>query len=73
MNIKLFHGSTRQAMFKANELAESIRKKKRTIALRNQDGTVSNELLEFNETQVDPIDDGVAGITLIFEATFNFT
>lgn len=72
MNMKVFHTSTKLAMLKANEIAEQIRKRKRTIPLRNQDGSLTGQVLEFSRVQVDPNDDGIAQILLQWEVVNQF-
>lgn len=66
MNVIVFESSTSRAMTQATTLADTIRRRKRTIPLRNPDGSITSQMIEFSDTEVSKLEEGVAQIALEF-------
>lgn len=72
MNVKIFHQTTRQAILKAEEIAQSIREQKYTIPILNEDGTETNQEIFFDRVETFEVDDNVAQIGLTWIHKYDF-
>lgn len=72
LNIKVFHSTTNQAVSKANELANTVRRQKNRIAINDIDGNDTGLTIQAESISVTPIADKVAQIGLVFYQDENY-
>lgn len=72
MNVRIHHTSTREAVLKAEELANKVRQKKFTIPIRNQDGSLTTDLMYFRTVDANRVDDDIAQVSLVWDVQNQF-
>jgi hypothetical protein len=72
IRVKLFEDTSEQALFKAEEIAQSIRVNRFSIPVINEDGSESAERLTFERIDTSLVDDEVSQVTLTFEIQHYF-
>jgi hypothetical protein len=72
LSVKVFNKSSAEALFRAEQIANSLRKNKRSIPLLNEDGSFTGNTILLEKVECDIVDDKVAAIHLQWNSYYPY-
>lgn len=72
LNIKVFHHDTKQAYYKAEELADAITSNREAIPMVEVGGAVTGDYVRFNRVETRDGDNGVAMLILNWDSRYYY-